>query len=339
MIITPTPLGNRTLTAEALKADRKACIKFGPCGVGKEALYMGTNYISRCFYIPWREIKRVFKRVAMSQGGFSGKGTFGALAYLVVQFGNGKERQSRFRHEADVDRLLAMVEMQHPNIPTHSAKAERKLADAEAFEENRYLKELGPDAAEAVHMLTDAKVYLEQRPSLSNMLTSTAKQKRIVDNIKPAYFAAGTVLAVLCILSVVYGIYGLIRHSDYAAYFIIGGAAFFLFALSANMLPNKWNSKKKGQQDWDDAVGSMRAFLAERPDFPVPAQYAHPIVLERMIRVLREGKAKSVQQAYTVMKRELKALNNTVKVSQQEYDEVVKIKPLFLVCDYKDDIT
>ena len=110
MIFTPSPLGSRTLTPEVLKADRRDSIKSGPCGVGKEALYMGTNYIDRCFYVPWREVKRVFKRVAMSQGGFSGKGVFGALAYLVVQFGNGKEKQSRFRHEADVDRLLAVIE-------------------------------------------------------------------------------------------------------------------------------------------------------------------------------------------------------------------------------------
>lgn len=338
MILTPSPIGSRTLTPEVLKADRKASRKFGPCGVGKEALYMGTNYIDRCFYIPWREVKRVFKRVAMSQGGFSGRGTFGALAYLVVQFGNGKEKQSRFRHEADVDRLLALVEKEHPNIPTHSAKAERKLADAEAAAEKRYLKELSPEAEAAVHELTEAKVYLEQRPSLSNVLAAAAKQKRIVDNIKPAYLISGMVMTVLSILAIAYGVYALLLHRTAATYFLLGGVALFFFALSANMLPNKWNSKKQGQKDWDEALEGMREYLKERPDFPVPAQYAHPAVLERMIRALREGKAKSAEQAYTVMKKELKALNNTVKVSQQEYDEVVKIKPLFLVCDYQDKL-
>ena len=60
--------------------------------------------------VKWRtteSVRRVFKRVAMSQGAYTGRGAFGALAYLVVQFGNGREKQSRFRHEADVDRLLA----------------------------------------------------------------------------------------------------------------------------------------------------------------------------------------------------------------------------------------
>ena len=338
MIITPSPIGSRTLTPEVLKADKKASRKFGPCGVGKEALYMGTNYIDRCFYIPWKEVKRVFKRVAMSQGAYTGRGVFGALAYLVVQFGNGKEKQSRFRHEADVDRLLAAVEKEHPNIPTHSAKAERKLADAEAREAERFLKELSPEAEDAVHELTQAKVFLEQRPSLSNVLAAAAKQKRIVDNIKPGYRIAGIVMAVVSILAVVYGVWALTQHRTAATYFLLGGAALFFFALSANMLPNKWNSKKRGQADWDEALKEMREYLADKPDFPVPAQYAHPIVLERMIRVVREGKAKTTTQAYTTMKKELKALNNTVKVSQEEYDEVVKIKPLFLVCEYKDEV-
>ena len=337
MIITPSPIGSRTLTPEVLKADKKASRKFGPCGVGKEALYMGTNYIDRCFYIPWKEVKRVFKRVAMSQGGFSGKGAFGALAYLVVQLSNGKEKQSRFRHEADVDKLLALVEREHPGIPTHSADAERKLTKAEAAEAKRYLKELTPEAEEAVHELTRAKTYLEQRPALYGALSTAARQKRVVDNLKPGYLIAGAVLAVLSVLAVLYGVYALVLHRTAATYFLLGGAALFFFTLSTNMLPNKWNSKKRGQEDWDAALQDMREYLAAKPDFPVPAQYAHPIVLDRMIRVIREGKAKTVPQSYTVMKKELKALNSSVKVSQQEHDEVVMIKPLFLVCDYQDE--
>ena len=338
MLFVPVPLGNRNLSSEVLTEDKKNCRKFGPCGVGKEALYMGSTYARRHFYVTWREVKRVFKRVAMSKGGFSGKGSFGALAYLVVQFDNGKEKQSRFRREEDVDRLLALVREEHPNIPTHSAKAERMLSNAAAAEESRFLKELTPEAQTAVHNLTQARVFLEQHPALSNLLVSAAKQKRIVDNIKPSYLAAGAAVAALSILSALYGVYGLTQGNRFAVYFIVGGFVFFLFALSSNMLPSKWNSKKRAQADWEEALNNMRAYLAERPGFPVPAQYAHPIVLDRMIRVLREGKAKNEAQAYFVMKRELKALNNTVKVSQKEHDEVVIVKPLFLVCDYQDEI-
>ena len=57
-----------------------------------------------------------------------------------------------------------------------------------------------------------------------------------------------------------------------------------------------------------------------------------------MIRVIREGRAQSTDEAYRAMKADLKKLNNTVKVSQQEYDEVVAVKPLFLACDYADEL-
>ena len=69
--------------------------------------------------------------------------------------------------------------------------------------------------------------------------------------------------------------------------------------------------------------------------FPLPARYAHPVVLDRMIRVLREGRAQSIEEALTVVKADLKALNADVQVSQEEYDEVVAIKPMFLVSDYE----
>ena len=36
------------------------------------------------------------------------------------------------------------------------------------------------------------------------------------------------------------------------------------------------------------------------------------------------------------MKADLKVLNSGVKVSQEEHDEVVIVKPLFLECGYKD---
>ena len=70
-------------------------------------------------------------------------------------------------------------------------------------------------------------------------------------------------------------------------------------------------------------------------DFPVPARYAHPIVLERMIRVLREGRAQSVKESLAVVKEDLKKLNADVQVEQEEYDEVVTIKPMFLLQEYK----
>ena len=54
-----------------------------------------------------------------------------------------------------------------------------------------------------------------------------------------------------------------------------------------------------------------------------------------MVRILREGRAQSVEEALDVLKSDLKALTADVQVEQEEYDEVVVIKPLFLVSDYQ----
>ena len=79
MIFAPVRLGETSLNAEAVAADKKSCKRFGPCGVGKEALFLNSYFIDRRYYVAFSSVRRVFKRVAMSQGGFSGKGAFGAI--------------------------------------------------------------------------------------------------------------------------------------------------------------------------------------------------------------------------------------------------------------------
>ena len=337
MIFAPTPIGKKTLDEEKLKNDKQNCRKFGPCGVGKDALYLGGRFLDRRYYIPWKEVKRVFKRVAMSKGGFSGKGLFGSMAFLVVQFGS-EEKECPFKFEADVDRLLSCVEQEHPDIPTHSVKAQNKLAKAEAAEEARFLKELSPEASSAVEALTADREFLEIRPSLCDSLTNMAKLKRVVDNISPTHRAVGAAVGILGIAAVLYGLYGLLTHASFALYFIIGGGAAFFTTMSSNTFPSKYNNKKRAQAQWEEAVEAMRGYLKGRPSFPVPPQYAHPIVLTRMIRVLREGRAQTAPEALEVVKKDLRALNSSVTVSQKEHDEVVAVKPLFLVCDYRDEI-
>ena len=85
-----------------------------------------------------------------------------------------------------------------------------------------------------------------------------------------------------------------------------------------------------------DAMAKQADLAAVLPkDFPLPARYAHPVVLTRMIRVLREGRAQTADQALEVVKQDLKALTADVQVEQWEYDEVVAIKPMFLLSDYQ----
>ena len=54
-------------------------------------------------------MKRIFKRVAMSKGGFTGKGVFRSIPYLVVELDDGTVKQCNFKYENDVDMLIAHV--------------------------------------------------------------------------------------------------------------------------------------------------------------------------------------------------------------------------------------
>ena len=121
MLFHPAQLGLAHLDKATLEADKKACKKIGPCGVGKKALYLNSFYIDRRYYLPYGSISRVFKRVAMSQGGFSGKGMFASMAYLVVEYDGGKQKQCNFKDERDVDALLEVLAKEQPNIPRLSA--------------------------------------------------------------------------------------------------------------------------------------------------------------------------------------------------------------------------
>ena len=40
MIFAPVRLGETSIADEVLAADKKSCKRFGPCGVGEEALYL-----------------------------------------------------------------------------------------------------------------------------------------------------------------------------------------------------------------------------------------------------------------------------------------------------------
>ncbi len=338
MLFAPKLIGMTALDDAALAADCKACEKIGPCGVGEKAVYMGGRWIDRGFYVPYGDIRRIFKRVALSKGGFTGKGMFGAMAYLVVLMKDGREKQSYFKREDEVDRFLARIEREHPDIPTHSEAAERKLREAEEAERARYLKTLTPEGEAAVAALREAQETLADKRALCDELAFAARQKRVIDAITPAYRYAALAIFLLGVGSAGLGAYMLAHGRDYATLFAIFGFAAIFLAVSTRVLPTGRSNKRYAQQRWDAALAALREALRGEKSFPVPPQYAHPVVLERMIRVLREGRALSVPEAYTAMKSDLKALNADVTVTQKEYDEVVLVKPLFLVCGYADEI-
>ena len=333
MIFTPKQLGKTTLDKPTLSVDRKFCKRFGPCGVGDEAIYLNSFFFDRVYYAALKSVKRVFKRVAMSKGGFSGKGVFGSIPYLVVELDDGTVKQCNFKWEQDVDLLIAHISTLLPGLPTRSVEAERKLREKEAAREARFLKELPPKAQKSREELEGAKAFLAGYPEQTTELSAAAKRKRSSDRTNPAYRWVALAIILAGIVSLCYGVYVLVSGDTTGLYFtLLGLAMAFLFS-GTQVIPTAKNNKKAVTAAWQASISDMEKLLPQ--DFPVPARYAHPVVLDRMIRVLREGRAQSVKEALAVVKEDLKKLNADVQVEQEEYDEVVAVKPMFLLQEYK----
>ena len=78
----------------------------------------------------------------------------------------------------------------------------------------------------------------------------------------------------------------------------------------------------------EKALKSQTDYVQGMQGFPLPAYYAHPLTLERMMRAIRMGRAFTVDEFLEIVKEDLKVLNPSVTVTQKEYDEVVVVKPL-----------
>ena len=285
MLFKPVQLGREALDKDVLIADRKSCKRFGPCGVGEKALYLSSFYRSCRYYLPYGGITRVFKRVAMSKGGYSHKGVFASIPYLVVEYDGGREKQCTYKYEEQVDQLLAYLKRVRPEIKQVSAAAEVRLE--ERVREQPPKPELTGEALDTLKALKAAEAVLEKRPDLYLELSKSARQLRELNLI-----------------------------------------------LSAR----RGGKMKKREEDIpsraERAKEAMEAFLQDYTPFPLPARYAHPIVLRRMGRV-EEGRADTPEQALETVKADLKALNSSVQVSQEEHDEVVAVKAMFLNEGYR----
>ena len=52
MIFKPRQLSLTGLDSDTLAADKKSCKRFGPCGVGRQALYLNSFYICLLYTSP-----------------------------------------------------------------------------------------------------------------------------------------------------------------------------------------------------------------------------------------------------------------------------------------------
>ena len=243
MIFAPARLGSVTLDNETLAADKKGCRRFGPCGVGEKALYLNSFFIDRHYYVALSSVRRVFKRVAMSKGGFTGKGAFGSIPYLVVEY-DGGEKQCNFKHEEDVDNLLAYLSKLCPDLPLQSRKVEQHMAQQRAENARRYLKELTPQAQAERERLEQARTFLEDYTNLTRRLSQAAKAKRVNDRSNPSYKWVALAIVIAGLIALIYGVVSMIRGTNSVGiYFALFGlAAVFLFS-GAHVLPTARNNK------------------------------------------------------------------------------------------------
>ena len=286
MIFKPVKLGQEALERDVLITDRKNCKRFGPCGVGEKALYLNGFYLSCRYYLPYAGITRAYKRVAMSKGGFSHKGIFASIPYMVVEYDGGREKQCTFKYEEQLDQLLACLEREHPEIKRVSAQGEERLAARWEEEAAQAKPELTEEAQQTLKVLKEAETILEKRPDLYLELSKSARQKRQL------------------LLTVAQRRNGAVKKREQP---ILDRAS-------------------QAQKD-------MEGYLPE--SFPLPTRYAHPVVLRRMARIVESGRAVALDEALEDVKADLKALNSGVAVSQEEHDEVVAIKAMFLNEDYR----
>ena len=181
--------------------------------------------------------------------------------------------------------------------------------------------------------LEKAQKFLSGYPELTDQLSKAARAKRVNQHTNPAYRWVALAIVLAGAAALVYGIISWRIGGDFGMYFALFGFAAIFFFSGAHVLPTSKNNKKAVARAWEEAQANLAHVLPD--DFPLPARYAPPVVLTRMIRILREGRAQSADEALEVLKTDLKALNADVQVSQEEYDEVVAIKSMFLLSDYQ----
>ena len=290
--------------------------------------------LDRSRYICFTDIRRIFKRVAMSKGGFSGKGIFGTMAYIVVELKNGRIVTCTVPLEADADTLLKEFGRRCPNVPLQSEEAARKLREAEQEEKARYAETLSPAAEACIQRLEKDAQTLEKSPKLYQRLSDGAQRLRMVQRTKPSYKWVALVVFVFAIIAAAFGVLRFLQGREDGVYTVLIGLAVIFLISASRVLPSASNNLRTVTKEYEEAVKAMEAALPQE-DFPVPARYAHPVVLTRMIRVIREGRTETAEGALQLVKEDLKALNAQVSVSKKEYDEVVEIKPMFLVAAYQ----
>ena len=183
--------------------------------------------------------------------------------------------------------------------------------------------------------------YLEKKPEIYQGLSAAVRRKRTVDQMPKSNIVIVTAIALIGFLGLACGFFSCRRATSTlrTCFFSSRGVPVLLAGGRHHFRSGPIRRGLSVKLNWERARWRIQQTISpESPDFFLPPQYAHPVVCRRMIRILESGRASTCREALEVVKSDLKGLNSEVRVSQEEYDEVIRVKPLFLECDYKDKI-
>ena len=152
----------------------------------------------------------------------------------------------------------------------------------------------------------------------------------------PAYKWAAAAIFAMALVATAYGFHSWMSGTgDSGLYILMVGFSALFFFSSSRVLPTARMNRKAIAASLDKTRAELADYLSAYPGFPLPERYAHPFTVARMIRSVREGRSETVEEAFEDMKAVLKAMNSSVTVNQAEYDEIVAIKPIFLLENYQ----
>lgn len=335
MLFKPRPLSRTMLDDASLVRDKERCRRIGPCGVGRRALYLNSYFIDRHYYVPFSAITRVFKFIEEGTGGV--RGVLAGRACLLVEYDNGLQQVCYFKYEDQIDELLRVLQREHPEIPcvSEEEEAELEVEYQRRRAEERRRPPLSIRAEREIEELENAIAYLERKPELYKRLSRAAKRRRNYQSRSAGYRWAALAIMILGAVALIYSIVSLAFRGFSSGHLILCLlAAVFLFA-GWRMLPTARNNNAAVLRGDKHAREQMQQYIDRFPAFPLPARYAHPIVLRRMQQAIAEGHALNVMEALDVVKADLQTMNADMQVSQEEYAEISAIKPMFLNADYK----
>lgn len=328
------PLGTAVLEPAEVKTDRRRARRYDQCGLGEKAIYMGSTMHPRRYYIPYASVTNVFKRVGVSNP--EGKGFLAPVLFVVVRYDEDKEQACAFRYLQDADRMLDDLEKNHPEISLLSPEGMERERQRQETEARILANDLSETAQKSKRILEDARWEIHKRPGLYEQMAAMAKLKRHADLMKPwiKYVAMGMLLtgAAAALAGIV-----VMRtaNKSVGAVLALVGIMFVFLAVNSKGLPSRLTNRKLRNKEYETSVEVMQRSVKHLHDFPIPCYYAHLYTFDRMIRILQEERAQTVEEALEVLKSDLRGMDSSVVLSKEDYRQVVAIKPLFTVQDYR----